>query len=151
MFIPVTSCMLPALYIFQMINTAHEHKLFRFKNLNKNNPVTSCLFLSHHISTCLIYFKWSILCMSIYYSNLKTLRRKFRSHYHVYSCYIILLPALYFKWSILHMSINYSNLKCLTRIFLPHHVYSYNIMFIPVKSCMLLALYISNYQYCAWA
>ena len=42
MFNPVTSYYyLP--YIFQMINTAHVPISFKFKNLNKNIPATSCL------------------------------------------------------------------------------------------------------------
>ena len=66
-----------------MINTAHEHILFKFKNLNKNIPAYSCLL------------------PTIYISNLNNLTRIFLSHLlykiiHVSPC-ILFLEQLSFN------------------------------------------------------
>ena len=122
-------------FIFQIISTAHEHKLFKFKNLTKNFCTTSCLFLSHHITTCHIYISFFF---------------KFKKLHKNIPVYLCILPGLNISNFKKKHNKNIPVTSCILPDLSISNLFKYKTltMYTLVNSCLLPFLYIPNDEYC---
>ena len=107
-----------------MISTAHEHILFKFKNLNKNIPVTSCLQVYS--------------CHTIYLNILLQFTNLHVPHFCTTLWYIFNVPHFYLV-NVPHFWLMYHMFQTICSMFHPRSI----VLFTFLITLLCLCLYLS--------